>query len=354
LTILEDEAAIRRADTSGMLEAFGSTHRQLSRSYELARASGIPFAGAVRLVAFCAMGGSAAAGDLVAAAYADRVNGPMIVLRGYRVPGGFGEDDLVMCVSYSGDTEETLAAHAAARRRGVRPVAVCGGGRLLERAAEADTPAVRIPTDAPVPRAGLGALVGGILGTMVGTGALSDIDGDVKDALSTLEETARDLAPGVPEDGNESKGLAAWVGDRIPLVWGSEGVSGAAAWRWKTAFNENAEVPSFASSLPELDHHEVVGWTRGRGDGFCLLILREEGEHLTTQSRLDATLEEIEDSGLDWREVQARGRTPIGRAMSLALVGDLASTYLALLRGVDPAAMGSLTRIKERLEKARR
>jgi glucose/mannose-6-phosphate isomerase len=354
LSILGDEGALRRADPSGMLEAFASTSGQLARSYEAARASGIPFAGAVRSVAVCAMGGSAAAGDLVTAAYADRLDGPMVVLRGYRVPGGYGEDDLVLCVSYSGDTEETVAAHGAARQRGARPVAVCGGGELLERAAEADTPAVRILAEAPVPRGGLGALVGGILGAIVAAGVLSDVDRDVEDALSTLEETARELAPSEPEDRNEAKDIAAWVGDRIPLVWGSEGLTGAAAWRWKTAFNENAEIPSFASTLPELDHHEVVGWADGRGAGFCLMVLRDEGEHPTVQARLDATLEEIVGAGLEWREVRSRGRTPIARGMALALVGDLASTYLALLRGVDPAAMDSLTRIKERLAKVRR
>jgi glucose/mannose-6-phosphate isomerase len=354
LSILGDREALGRADPSGMLGAFASTPGQLARAYEAARATGIPFAGAVRSVVVCAMGGSAAAGDLVAAAYAERLPGPMTVVRGYRVPGGYGEDDLVLCVSYSGDTEETVAAHGAARQRGARPVVVCGGGELLERAADADGPAVRIPTEAPVPRAGLGALVGGILGAMVGAGVLSDVDQDVEDALSTLEETARELAPEVPEGGNEAKDIAGWVGDRIPLVWGSEGLTGAVAWRWKTAFNENAELPSFASMLPELDHHEVVGWGDGRGAGFRLVILRDEGEHPTVQARLDATLEEIEGAGLVWREARARGRTPLARAMSLALVGDLASTYLALLRGVDPAAMESLTRIKERLARVGR
>jgi glucose/mannose-6-phosphate isomerase len=347
--ILDAPAALRAGDPQGMLAAFADIGPQLRTAYAEARTSAIPFAGEVGGVAVCGMGGSAAAGDVTAAAFADRATIPIITLRGYGVPRGYGEEHLVLCVSFSGDTEETVAAFAQARARGCTAVAVCGGGALAAAARDADLPAVLIPTDAPVPRAGLGSLVGGVLGSLVAAGALSGVDDEVDAAATTLDRLAEELGPEATS--NEAKDVAAWVGDRIPLVWGSEGVSAAAAWRWKTAFNENAEVPSFASALPELDHHEVVGWTAKRGEGFCLLILREAGEHGRVQARLDATLEEISDSGLEWREVRARGETPLARCLSLALVGDLASAYHALARGIDPAAMDSLVRIKERLSR---
>jgi glucose/mannose-6-phosphate isomerase len=352
--VLDDAAALRAGDPSGMLAAFGRTGAQLRASYAAAREAAIPFSGEARSVTFCAMGGSAAAGDVVAGAFGDRVRLPMVTLRGYRVPAGYGEEDLALCVSYSGNTEETVAAFDAARERGCTVVAVCGGGELADRAGDVDVPVVRIPLEAPVPRAGLGALVGGALGALAGAGVLSGVDPEVDAAVAGLERLGRELGPDVPSGSNEAKAMAAWVGERIPVVWGSEGVSAAAAWRWKTAFNENAEVPSFASALPELDHHEIVGWRPGRGRGFCLVILREDGEHESVQPRLSATLEEIADAGLEWREVRASGDTPLGRALSLALVGDLASAYHALARGIDPASMESLARVKRRLAEARR
>jgi glucose/mannose-6-phosphate isomerase len=348
---LDDPAGLRAADPSGMLAAFASVGDQLREGYDIARSSGVPFAGESRSVTFCAMGGSAAAGDVAAASYTDRAPVPMATLRGYRVPNGYGEDDLVVCASYSGNTEETLAAFGEARERGCTTVAVCGGGALAETARHADAPLVLIPTGAPVPRAGLGSLTGGVLGAAVAAGVLSSVDGDVETAAGTVESLSGTLGPDVPEDRNEAKELAAWVGERIPLIWGSEGISAAAAWRWKTAFNENAEVPAFASTLPELDHHEVVGWTAKRGQGFCLVILREEGEHERVQPRLDATHEEMADSGLEWREVWARGDTPLGRCLWLTVLGDMASAYHGLARGIDPAAMGPLVRIKERLSR---
>jgi glucose/mannose-6-phosphate isomerase len=350
---LNDGGALRAGDPSGMLDSLAGMGDQLRAAYRAARSAGIPFAGSIRSVTFCAMGGSAAAGDAVAAAFGDRVSVPMLTLRGYRVPGGYGADDLVVCVSYSGDTEETLAAMAAARDRGCSVVAVCGDGRLAEAAAEADTPVVWIPAEAPVPRAGLGSLVGGVVGALAGAGILSGIDDEVEASADAVGGLAERLGPETPPPANEAKEVAAWVGDRIPVTWGSEGITAAASWRWKTAFNENAEIPAFASALPELDHHEIVGWSENRGRGFCLVILREEEEHESVQPRLNATLEELADSGLEWREVRATGRSPLARYLSLALVGDLASAYHALARGIDPASMDSLNRVKARLADAR-
>lgn len=332
-----------------MLAALADTGRQLREAYSAARGSAIPFSGEVRGVVICAMGGSAAAGDVAAAAFGDRAGIPIVVLRGYGVPRGYGDEHLVLCVSYSGDTEETVSAFGEARARGCTTVVVCGGGALAAAAGQADLAAVLIPTDAPVPRAGLGSLVGGVLGALVAAGALTGVDQEVEASGAALHRLAQELGPDVQR--NEAKELAEWVGERIPVIWGSEGVSAAAAWRWKTAFNENAEVPAFASALPELDHHEVVGWTAKRGEGFCLLILREPGEHERVQARLDATLEEVADSGLEWREVQARGDTPLARCLSLAMVGDVASAYHALARGIDPASMDALVRIKDRLSR---
>jgi glucose/mannose-6-phosphate isomerase len=353
-SVLDDGVALKAADPRGMLAAFEAMGWQLRQAYAGARRAAIPFAGEARSVAFLAMGGSAAAGDVVAAAFADRVRLPMVTLRGYLVPAGYGEEDLAVCVSYSGETEETLAAFDAARGRGCSVVAVCGGGRLAKRAADVDVPLVRIPAEAPVPRAGLGSLVGGVLGALGAAGVVAGVDEDLAGAAATLDAAAEEWGQDAPTSSNEAKAVAEWVGDRIPVAWGSEGVSGAAAWRWKTAFNENAEVPSFASELPELDHHEVVGWTSTRGADFCLVILREKGEHERVQRRLDATLDELADSGLEWREVWARGDTPLARGLSLALLGDLASSYHALARGIDPAAMDALNRVKERLAEAGR
>lgn len=346
MNVLDDPDALQAADPQGMLGAFLTLPDHLATSFNLGAEIDAPPATLVQSVVFCAMGGSAAAGDVVGSVYREAVEVPMLTVRGYRLPGFCGPSTLVVCSSFSGNTEETVAAYREAAVRGCRVLVVCSGGELEELAGSDGVPVVRIPADVPMPRAGLGHLVGATLGALTAQGVLEARD-HVTGAQGVLEALAGEIEPGQPGGHNSAKDLAAWLEDRIPVVWGSEGISEAAAWRWKCAFNENAKMPAFASTMPELDHHEIVGWAEDPRPGFALVILREEGEHESIDARLLATLEET--GSLPWREVSARGTSPLSRALSLMMLGDVASTYHALARGLDPAPIESLERIKRRL-----
>jgi glucose/mannose-6-phosphate isomerase len=179
----------------------------------------------------------------------------------------------------------------------------------------------------------------------------------VPSAAAAVDRTARQLdlvavrlAPGRPVQDNEAKAIAAWIGERTPVVWGSEGPAEAAALRWKTQVNENAKGPAFASVLPELDHNEVEGWSRGAGEGYVGIALRHSGEHPRIGPRLAATQAAIAASGLEVREVHAEGSGPMDALFTLAMTGDFVSTYLGILRGVDPLAVPILEGLKERLQ----
>lgn len=341
-----DPAAIRAADPEGMLDAFLSLPDQLAAAYDAARSvDAAPFAPAS--LTFCGMGGSAAAGDVVVAAYGDRLRIPVMAHRGYGLPGHCGPGDLVVCLSYSGNTEETLAAHDEAVARGCPTVAICAGGELAARGEAGRTIVYPVPGGVPMPRAALGHLAGTALGALATLGVLPEPAPNLEEARRALAAQAEELVP--EAGGGEAAELAAWVGERTAVVWGSQGLSAPAAWRWKCAFNENAKVPAFAASLPELNHHEVAGWSPGRGERFALVVLRHEGEHPSVEPRVRATLEAVGASGLEAREVRARGRSALARVMSLMLAGDAASTYHALLGGVDPAPIDAIARVKSRL-----
>ena len=123
----------------------------------------------------------------------------------------------------------------------------------------------------------------------------------------------------------------------------------AAALRWKTQMNENAKCPAFHSMLPELDHNELEGWSSGTGERFALAILRHEGEHRRIAARVEASLDTMSASGLETREVWAEGTSPFEQLFALVMVGDFTSTYLAVLRGVDPMGVPNVAGLKERL-----
>jgi glucose/mannose-6-phosphate isomerase len=343
--LLDDERLLRAADPRGLLDAYLGTGAQLSAGYEAA-AQVPPLEGA-RSVTFCAMGGSAAAGDIVAAAYRDSVPVPVTTVRGYRLPGHCEPGSVVVCVSYSGNTEETLAAYGEAVARGCRVVAISSGGRLLERAGIDRMAAAVVPPGIPQPRAALGSLLGAALGALR---ELVPAEDDVEEAVRSATVIAERLGPGVDSEKNLAKGIASWLGGRIPVVWGSEGVTEPVAFRWKAAFNENAKIPAFASALPELDHHEVVGWTNGWGKRFHVVVLRHQHEHESVGPRIQATIEAIDGSGLEsHHEVHAPPGPPLTAAVTLAMLGDLASAYHALARGIDPAPIEAIARVKARL-----
>ena len=333
-------SAANAGDPSGILPAFLSLPSQLETAFErvASEASSLP-TDAANLM-FCGMGGSAAAGDVVIAS-SGSARLPMRSWRDYGLPSYCDQRSAVVALTYSGNTEEVLSAYDEARARGSWLAAVCSGGALAERGAADDVPLARVPADAPMPRAALGYLVGAALALVRG----ADASRDVTEAAGSL----RGLTAELERDGGEAAALAEWVGDAVPVIWSSGPIGAAASWRWKSGFNENAKSPAFASLLPELNHHEVVGWRPGTGDRFRIVVLRHGSEEASLDRRLRATLEVISEAGLESREVRARGETALAQTLSLMLLGDVASALHALRRGIDPAPIEAISRVKARL-----
>ena len=296
----------------------------------------------------CGMGGSAVAGDVVRAVFRDRLGIPVDVNRGHELPAYAGPHTLVLISSYSGNTSETLASLRAALARGCRVVAVTSGGQVGAEMAQAGLPVVPVPAGFQ-PRAALGHLGFAALGALEAMGLLPPMAVDVEETVAELSALAERLGPAAPTDANPAKAIAVRIGDKVPVVWGAEGIGAVAAMRWKTQLNENGKVPAFWSSMSELDHNEVVGWTQPYGHGFSLIALRHDGEHPEIGERFPLSYEIARSAGMENAEVRAAGRSLLARLMSLILVGDYASAYVGLLHGVDPTPVAVIDRLKSAL-----
>jgi glucose/mannose-6-phosphate isomerase len=135
----------------------------------------------------------------------------------------------------------------------------------------------------------------------------------------------------------------------VPVVAGAE-LAASAAYRWKCQINENAGLPAFASELPELDHNEVVGWPAARDLGrFAAVFLEDPGAHPRNALRAALSAEQAAAGAVAVERVVARGETPTERLVSLVLLGDLVSLYLAVLRGEDPASIPPIEALKAAL-----
>jgi glucose/mannose-6-phosphate isomerase len=347
---LDDPASVEAVDRSDMLAVAAGLGRQLRTGFRLGRdVEGLPAGSEITGIVVCGMGGSGIAADVARSLHGPSSRVPVTSCKGYALPAASDARTLVLAVSFSGNTEETLAVFDEAAARGCAVVSVGSGGALAERAAAGGRAHVAIPSDVEVPRAALGYLAGAILGIVEAAGVGPPMAADVDKAAALADDLAARLGPGCPLPENESKDLALWLAGRTPVIWGSEGVAEAAALRWKNQFNENAKVPAFCSVLPELDHNEVEGWGPGTGIAFGLIVLRHDNEHPRIGQRVEASLDVVRESGLSVRQVWAEGTTPAEGLFSLMAKADFASVYLAVLRGVDPTPVPVLMGLKERL-----
>jgi glucose/mannose-6-phosphate isomerase len=151
--------------------------------------------------------------------------------------------------------------------------------------------------------------------------------------------------PDAPED-SLGKSLARTLHGSIPVVYGG-GSTSAVAYRWKAQINENAKVPAFSAVLPEADHNEICAYEMP-GELSAVFLDDPEG-HPRIRRRIELTAEVAAQGATAVERVEARGETALERVMSLVLLGDLVSVYLAALDGTDPTPIDVLDRFKAAL-----
>jgi len=340
--------AIEAADPQGMLGDVLAQPLQLGDALWRAQSAGIPSHDRPGGLAVCGMGGSAIGGDLAASALGDRATRPITTVRGYALESWAGPDSLVLCASYSGNTEETLACFEAAGAAGAGRVALTTGGRLAEAARAEDVPVIGVPAGMQ-PRAAVLYMTVGALECAALCNAAPGLHSEIDTATALLERLVEEWGPDSADD-SLAKSIARDLQGTIPVVHGS-GPTVAPARRWRTQLNENAQTAAFWSELPEENHNEICGWERGaKAAPFSAVFLEDADHHPRVQRRFDLTAAAVEQVGAPVRRVAARGESRLERVLALVLLGDLVSVYLAVLDGVDPTPVDAIERFKAALD----
>jgi glucose/mannose-6-phosphate isomerase len=339
---------IAAADPSNMLGDVIDQRDQLGDALWRAESAGLPRREAPGGLVVAGMGGSAIGGDLAAAILGDRARRPLCTVRGYQLEPWVGPDTLVLCASYSGDTEETLACFEAAGVAGAPRAVVTTGGELGAAAREAGVPVMGVPGGFQ-PRAAVVYMTVAALEAAAACAAGPSLRAELEAAGALLGDLIHEWGPdGRP--GSDAKSLAADISGTLPVVYGA-GRTAALARRWKTQLNENANMAAFASELPEADHNEVCGYDAGHSPSTRLAAVFLDDTDLDERlrRRIAVTAELVEPATAAVRRVEARGQTPAERVLSLVLLGDLTSVYLAVLAGVDPTPVPAIDDLKGRL-----
>ncbi len=342
-----DREAIASVDKSALLSDILGAPEQLRDAMWRVESANLEPHDAPGGLIVAGMGGSAIGGALARAALGDRASRPMMIVRGYALPAWTTPDTTVLCSSYSGNTEETLAVYEAAGALGARRIVATTGGKLAAAARADGVPVIPIPGGYQ-PRSAVAYLlvialeVAGVCGG--GERLHSEIDVAAAHAVRLIEQWG-------PDAGSDClpKQLARGLHGTIPQVAGA-GLTAPIAYRWKTQLNENAKVPGFSHELPELDHNEIAGWEGAAELGrFSAVFLDDSDLHPRIRQRIELTRGQIAGHAAATFRVESIGETRTERLVSLLVLGDLVSLYLSVLRGVDPSPVESIERLKRTL-----
>jgi glucose/mannose-6-phosphate isomerase len=332
--------AIRSIDGSDQLGDVLGLPDQLGDAQWRVETAAIEPAEASALVV-CGMGGSGIGGSLAAAAIGDRLSKPIDIVRDYELASWNTPDAAVLCMSYSGNTEETLACFDAAEALGARRIVATTGGRLAESARAAGVPVIGIPSGLQ-PRAAVGYMFAIAAEVAATIGAADGIRTEIDAAAAWLAEQSDGLV-------GRSAELAAALHGAVPLIYGCD-LTAPVAYRWKTQINENAKHHAFSHELPELDHNEIVAWDPAHPSAeVAAVFLEDSDQHPRERQRAELTAELIEPSAKAVLRVETDGPNRTARMLWAVMLGDLTSLHLAAARGVDPGPIEMIDRLKDGL-----
>ncbi|MCK5577652.1 MAG: bifunctional phosphoglucose/phosphomannose isomerase [Dehalococcoidales bacterium] len=352
-TNLDDPKLYSRYDPGEMLARIHEVPRICQQAWQMAMAFDLPedYSRIDRVVVL-GMGGSAIGGDLAASLVAHEAKLPIIVNRQYQLPAFVDDRTLVIASSYSGNTEETLSSFGQALKTGARKLAITTGGKLKETAKENGVPLFIFDYQAQ-PRAALAFSLLPILAFMQKLGITGDKSAGVAEMVEVLDKLAQEINETVPAAENRAKKLAGELYGRMPIIYGG-GITAEVAHRWKTQLNENSKAWAFYEAFSELNHNAVVGYQFPieLAPSVVVVMLRSSylSERLIRRYQITARL--LEQAGVRHHFEDGAGKSSLAQMMSLVLIGDYVSYYLAILNQTDPSPVKTIDFLKAELGKS--
>ena len=300
-------------------------------------------------VVVAGMGGSAIGGDVTAALIQEELTVPFIISRGYQLPNWVDDHTLVICSSYSGDTEETLSALNDAQIRNALICSITTGGALVEKCLSSGFDVIKIPGGLQ-PRAALAFSFVPMLYLLEKIGRIS------LKSISWLKKTA-DLLKGVREqysvdkESNPAWTLAQKIKYRLPIIYTDADKLNAVAVRLKGQFCENGKMLAYNNYLPEMNHNEIVGWENNNDlfGQYFVLWLQDKDDHHRVKIRQKATQRILKQSGVEQQVIKMGEKSFPERFLHMIHYGDWLSYWCALAHGSDPGPVEKIAQIKKEL-----
>jgi glucose/mannose-6-phosphate isomerase len=346
--LLDDVNRIRAVDKGNLMAHVLALPQQIRDTIEAMGKVHIPeeYSECKHIVAV-GMGGSGIPGDFLRAIYHAECSVPIIVHKDYGLPRFVGSDTLVLAISYSGTTQETIDAFSVALRRKAKIFGISSGDQLLNLLKENKLPHFTPPAGRTT-RESLGYLLFSMVKVLERLGYIPDQSSNIKDTISLLERLSSTHAPENPTSHNEAKRIATKLHNRIPVLYSSTDLTDVVGLRWKQQLNENSKVFAQLETLPEATHNQLAAIVNPSGveKKLCAVILRNKRERPELSKRIGATREVLAGRSIDLIENWAEGTTLMASLLSQSYLGDFVSLYLAILNGVDPTPTTVMSELK--------
>ena len=296
------------------------------------------------------MGGSAIGGDVVKTIAQYELTVPFFVNRNYSLPNWVNEKTLVICSSYSGNTEESLSAYEDALKKGAMICGISTGGQLSEKIQSKGYDLITIPGGLQ-PRAALAYSFVPMLYLLNKIGLISNtlID-DLSSSIGSLEIKRETSSIG--DTSNPIFKMAKEIYGMIPIIYGITDTTGVVALRWKGQLCENSKMLAYHNEIPELNHNEIVGWGNNPDllSELSVIWLRDKNDNKRVRARQDITKSLLDDMDIIQHEVNAEGANNLERLLYLINFGDWLSYWCAILHNTDPSPVEKINKLKKALE----
>jgi len=289
------------------------------------------------------MGGSALPAELLSETLfqfvEDETQYPISIHRSYGLSRYSKDTSLILVISYSGNTEETLSAYETAIEKGYTVIALAAGGALISRAQELNKPYIVIPNPDPhfQPRYATLYLLKAIIEVLIQYGITTP---EIREKLIEYVQAIN------PQDFEEQgKALANTLKGKTPILYATQEYK-LVPHLWKIKINENAKTPAFWNYVPELNHNEMVGFTNPQAD-FQFVFIHNEIEKSRNILRFQKLQQLFEDRGLSVQDIIVPDfRNHLANIIAMTLIGDWTAYYLALAYGIDPTPVDMVEEFK--------
>ena len=345
---LDDPDLFRKIDTQNMLAQIDALPDQFQQAWDLGQSLPLPALTGIRNIVISAMGDSAMAAELVAAAVFSSLHLPVTIQRAYGLPAfAGGAQTLVVCISFSGGTEETLDAFETALKNDCRIMVISTGGELTKRALAKNIPVWNYPRQGKG-NAGIAYPFALLLSLLARLGLIPDPAADIAESVAAMKKSQEHVRVDVPAAQNPAKRYAGQLVGRWVTFVGTEPLAPVAR-RWKTQVNQLAKAGANFEVIPEANHN-ALNATLNPGPTLnahtMTLFLRAPCDHPRNRLRSDLMRQAFMLEGLNTDVIDARGTSVIANLWTLVLFGDYMAYYLAMAYGADPCAEDAVVNFK--------